>query len=98
MATITFKTKAVRFENADGSDRHLRVKVPTLTRKHCDMPAFRQHLQFGSYANSDLFPGILARIRTGLVAHTGEWLRLDALPENVTADTSGFLTKITIAV
>lgn len=98
MATITFKAKAVKFENIDGSDPHLRIQVPTLTRRHCDMDAFRRHPKFGSYANSDFFPGMLGRIRTDLIRGTGPWLRLDDLPANVHADTGGFLATITIEV
>lgn len=71
-----------------------RIKVPVLKRSHCDMQAFRMSRAFGSYANSDLFPSILGRVRSS-IAKDG-YLRLDWLPENVSVDTSGFLAKVTI--
>lgn len=96
MATITFKAKAVPCGNHDGSDRHLRVRVPTLTRKHCDMAAFRKDARYSMYANSDLFPGMLRRIRDRVVYKGGNDLRLDALPPGVRAETTGFLVQVSI--
>lgn len=98
MATITFKAKAVEFKNCDGTGQHLRVQVPTLTRKHCDIEAFRRHPRYGAWANSDLFPGMLKKIRDQVVAGHGDWIRLDNPPPGVGVDTSGFLAKITIEV
>lgn len=100
MATITFRTKPYDAEGAvytdDAPDPHKRVSVPELTRKHCDMDAFRRHPKYTSYANSDLFQNILVGIRRK-VAPNG-YLRLDRLPEGVSVDASGFLAKVTIEV
>uniref|UniRef100_UPI00195314A5 hypothetical protein n=1 Tax=Klebsiella pneumoniae TaxID=573 RepID=UPI00195314A5 len=65
-------------------------------RTHCDMSAFRRHPRYRSYANSDLFPGMLARIAHE--AAPNAYLRLDRLPDNVVVDRSGFLALVTITV
>jgi hypothetical protein len=93
MAKITFKAKVQEMDPFLGGYQY--VTVPKLERRHCDMHAFRIHPKFGSYANSDLFPNILARQREALFGSNGR-LRLDAIPENVTVDTSGFLAVVTI--
>jgi hypothetical protein len=59
------------------------------------MSAFRSHPKYGSYANSDLFLGILRRVRSELFGDMG-LVNLNALPANVTVDTSGFLAQVTI--
>ena len=70
------------------------VKIPELTRRHVDMDEARRHPKYGSYANSDLFQGILGRIkREKLGEH--KWLKLHEIPEGVTVDTSGFLFVVT---
>jgi hypothetical protein len=61
------------------------------------MREFRQHPKWGSYANSDLFEGILREIRTKHFGGSGV-LKLDSIPEGVTVDTSGFLAQVTIGV
>ena len=48
MAKITFRGKVETVNYADGSLYAVRIKVPELDRKHCDMAAF-----YGAYANSD---------------------------------------------
>lgn len=83
---ITFRAKAV-----DG-----RVKVPKLTCSHVDMNAARQHPKYGSYANSDLFPAILARI-AGAFAPRG-YIDVSNPPDGVTVDASGFLAAVTFDV
>lgn len=89
MATITFRTKI----KGDFID------VPTFKRSHCDMAAFRDHPKYGTFANSDLFPNALARIRRDTIGSDYRtYLRASALPDNVTVDTSGFLATITITV
>lgn len=95
MATISFQAKLETVWNLDDTPAYQCVKVPTLDRKHCDMPAFRKHPRFGSYANSDLFRGILARIKR---ERLGEYIRLDRVPDGVTIDTSGFLVRVSIEV
>ena len=96
-ATITFKSKVSEVCNANGSPVYRYVPVPQFKRSHCDMQAFRNHPRFGGYANSDLFPGVLARIRKEIVAG-GLGLRLDQLPENVQVDETGFFAKVTVTV
>lgn len=89
-ATITFKAKL---------DKELGlIKLPVLTRNHCDMNAFRTHPKHGSYANSDLFPAMLARIKSEVFGQGKLFLRLDSIPENVSVDTSGFLAVVTITI
>lgn len=97
MATIKFRTKIQTVHNHDGTVAWRDIKVPELKRSHCDMAAFRRHPKFGSYANSDLFPNLLSRIRKDIANCYGE-MRLDRLPANVTVDESGFLALVTIEV
>ncbi|QIG74367.1 hypothetical protein EVC08_055 [Rhizobium phage RHph_N65] len=95
MATIEFKAKPEQVFNMDDTLAFVRVKVPTLERKHCDMPAFRKHAKFGGLANSDLFKNVLSKIRRDRL---GEYIRLDRIPEGVSVDTSGYLAVVSIDV
>lgn len=96
MPTVTFKAKPEAIHNADNTLAYRRVKVPTLTRRHCDMHAFRSHPKFGPYANSELFANLLAKqLRDRAI---GPYIRLDRLPACVSADLSGFLATITISL
>ena len=98
-ATIQFRAKAETIYNADETVAFDQIRVPLFTRAHCDMPAFRRSRKYGGLANSDLFPGCLARIREGLgVKPYNPVLRLDRLPDGVKVDRSGFLATITITV
>lgn len=102
-ATITFRTKVEDCQNADGSLAYRFVKVPEFTRKHCDMNSFRCHSKYGSYANSDMFHGMLKTIRKPLLSafdyRTGSgFMRLDQVPPNVKVDDSGFLAVVTVEV
>lgn len=96
MAKIEFKGKVQKVYNMDDTLAFEYVRVPALAYAHCDMNAFRRHPKYGSYANSDLFKNMLARIAKdkGL----GERIRLDRIPEGVTVDTSGFLAKVSFDV
>lgn len=95
MARISFKAKIEPVYNMDETLAYQIIRVPVLERRHCDMPAFRQHPKYGSYANSDLFPGMLNRIRKDrLVGQYGNTIRLDRLPEGVSVDASGFLVVV----
>ena len=76
----------------DNSVAYQYVDVPVLKRSHVDMNAARIHPKYGSWANSDLFVGMLARIRTR-VAPQGT-IRLDAVPEGILVDTSRFLAHV----
>jgi hypothetical protein len=95
VAKVHFKAKPQTIYNMDETVAYVRIKVPALTRSHCDFAAFRSHPKFGPYANSDLFASLLKRALGA--AGVGEYLRLDKpLPENVTIDASGFLHAVTI--
>ncbi len=95
MAKISFKAKSEPFQYADEPEpRYFRVKVPVLTRSHCDMEAFRKHPKYGSYANSDLFPAMLARIRSEKL---GNYINLSDIPSGVTV-AQGYLVTISIDV
>lgn len=91
---IKFKAKIQTIYDMDDSIAYRGVKVPKLTASHCDMAAFRKHPKYGGFANSNMFPGILARIakEKGLK----NFIRLDAIPEGVKIDMSGFLAVVTI--
>lgn len=96
MARITFKAKPEVIYNLDDTPAYARIKVPALSRSHCDMNAFRKHPRYGGLANSDLFKNVLSKIRR---ERLGEYIRLDRdLPEGVTIDTSGFLASVSIEV
>jgi hypothetical protein len=96
-AVITIRAKVLASHYSDGTLAKRYVQLPKLQRAHCDMQAFRDHPRFGAYANSDLFAGMLARIRKEIAGDSGQ-LNLAKLPENVTVDTSGFLAVVTISV
>ena len=96
MAKIEFRAKVQSVYNLDDTRAYEYVAVPAFKRSHCDMGAFRSHPRYGSYANSDLFLGMLAEIR-------GDWfprgiVRLDDIPADVTVDAGGFLAKISFDV
>lgn len=94
MATITFRAKVEHIHWMDGTIQHI-IRVPKLTRHHCDMTGFRNHPKYGMYANSDLFPGMLAKIREGM---TGGIIDITHIPEGVTVDAAGFLATVTMDV
>ena len=96
MAQIRFKGKIQTVYNMDESVCYQYIQVPELDRKHCDMNAFRQHAKYGSYANSDLFKGMLKRIRSDMFKNG--LLKLNAIPVGVTVDSTGFLTVVTFDV
>ena len=99
MALISFKAKVRQVYNVDETLAYHTISVPTLTRSHCDMAAFRTHPRFGGMANSDLFPNILSRVRRDrLVGEYSNELRLDRLPDGVTIDTSGFLAVVSLDI
>lgn len=95
-ARIQFKGKVQTMYNIHDIVAYEYIQVPVLDRKHCDMNAFRTHPKYGSYANSDLFPGMLSRIRKDKFG--GTVLKLNAVPEGVHVDTSGFLAVVTFYV
>lgn len=98
MARITFKGKVHQVNFVDGTPAYTCIKIPTLTRNHCNMHEFRIHPIYGSYANSDLFPAILNRIKTEMFGEYVQYIKPTNLPANVTVDTSGFLAVVTITV
>src|ERR1700727_3003213 len=94
MAKIQFKRKIEQAWNPDDSPAYRIVRVPELTRSHCERGAFRLHPRYGGIANPALFPNALARIRRD-VLQGKDCLRLDMLPDSVTIDESGFLAVVT---
>lgn len=101
MAKIEFKGKPVTMFNADGTEAYRYIQVPAFERRHCDMHAFRMHPKYGSYANSDLFVGMLRRIRDDAFKNTvngTKVIKLDAIPEGVSVDLSGFLASVSFEV
>ena len=98
MAKIQFRAKVASVFNHDENETLAwqTVKVPTLTRSHCDMHEFRKHPKFGGLANSTMFPAILSRIARDVAPHG--YIKLNNVPDNVTVDTSGFLALVTIEV
>lgn len=96
--SIRFRAKVRAMYAHDGdSVAYEYLQVPKLARSHCDMSAMRTHPKYGGLANSDLFHGVLARIRDGMCSSSGT-LRLDALPDHVSVDRSGYLAVVTISV
>lgn len=69
--------------------------MPVFKRSHCDMNAFRCHPKYGGYANSDLFPAMLQRIRKEVI---GSIIYIDSIQENVSIDASGFLAIVSFEV
>lgn len=94
MATVSFKAKIETIYNVDDTVAYRRIKVPTITRRHCDMHAFRTHRKYGGFANSDLFASVL--VRALKTAGVGGYLRLDALPDAVTVNEQAFLALVRI--
>lgn len=92
MAKISFRAKSQKMFNMDDTLAYEYVTVPAFKRSHCDMHAFRTHSKYGSYANSDLFLGMLARIRKD--RFNSGILKLSEVPEGVTVDATGFLVLV----
>ena len=100
-ARISFKAKPESVYTPDGSAVAYRIiHVPVLARRHCDMNAFRRHPKYGGLANSDLFAGVLAKLRRDIFGVTDyrPWFRLDQVPAGVTVDESGFLAVVSVDV
>lgn len=93
MAKISFRTKVQQVYHSDDTLAYEYIQAPELKRSHCDMQAFRTHAKYGGYANSDMFPSMLARIRRDLFGSSGI-LKLSSVPDGVTVDTSGFLALV----
>lgn len=83
MPDITFKAKPETVYNLDDTLAYTEVRVPAITTRHCDMPVFRRHPRFGSFANSDLFPALLQRELRKLGVLVGGYLRLCQLADVV---------------
>lgn len=92
---VRFKTKPVKYQDLSDKNFYEYIKVPRISRSHCDMGAFRQSKRFGGYANSDLFPGMINRAVAELI-HKGKF-RADQKPIGVTTE-PGFLTTVIIDV
>lgn len=91
--TITFRAKPETIWR--GEEKLVRVKVPEITSRHCDMHAFRISRRFGNYANSVLFPALLKRA----LVHVPAYLyHPSTLPDGVQIDATGFLWTVTITL
>lgn len=98
MAKIQFRAKVRTLHYVDDKyPPYSVIDVPQFKRSHCDMHAFHMHPKYGAYANSDLFPAMLRRIRADRFMKR-DYFRLDAVPEGITVDTSGFLATVTFDV
>lgn len=91
MATITFRAKAEEMPNG----QYL-LRVPVFERRHCDMATFRTHPKHGGYANSDLFPAVLRRIRREMFGDSGCLFSSRSYPG--VSVSPGFLHTVTITV
>ena len=96
MATIRFRGKARTARYPDNSVAWQFIQVPQLGTRHCDMAEFRTHPKYGGLANSDLFPGVLRKLRD-LLFPSG-YVRLDQIPDCVTIDTTGYLAEVEVTV
>jgi hypothetical protein len=95
MATVTFKGKVKTVYYVDDTKAYDYIQIPVLTRGHCDMKAFRKHSKLGSYANSDMFLGILERQSQSVLQYdSSRKLRLHNIPDGVKVDSTGFLTVV----
>lgn len=66
MSKITFRAKSHPLPGGA-----YMLHVPNLARAHCDMASFRTHPKYGAYANSNMFPSILKRVRRDLFGDSG---------------------------
>lgn len=89
MATIKIKAKL-----HEGGISGAFYCLPIFHKSHCNMAEFRAHSRYGAFANSDIFPSVLARIRRDIAGDSGI-LYAGNLPENVSIE-RGFLDTITI--
>ena len=94
---IEFKGKIEKLYTIEGNIACERIKIPKLDRKHCNMSEFRAQTKYGAFANSDLFHGVLSRIKKQVFGET-EYLRLNAIPESVKINTNNFLAVVTFEV
>lgn len=94
MAKIQFKGKATKLWISD-DQFIMEVKIPKLTRNHCDMSAFRDHGKYRSYANSVLFEGMINGEIKKL--YPAGYVRLNKLTDNTTIS-EGYLTQVTIEI
>lgn len=99
-ARISFKGKIETVRNVDDTVAYSILRVPALERRHCDMNAFRQHPKYGGLANSDLFPGVLHKIRRDVFGLRDDQphIRMDRIPAGVNVDATGFLATVTVEV
>lgn len=90
MAVIKFKGKIKKIQDKEF------IKIPELTRAHCDMQAFRIHKIYGWASNSELFLSVLKRIKKEVFGES-RFLDINNLPENIKV-IKGFLTTIIIDI
>jgi len=93
--TIRFKAKAETVLVSGVNE--VWIRIPELKRSHCDMDAFRNHQKYGSYANSNMFEGILGRIKREIFG-SAEYVKMHTVPNGVTVDSREFLATVTITL
>lgn len=91
MAKLVFKAKVQQIYNSDETPAYQIITVPKLTAAHYSKDEFRKHPKYGPYANSDLMPNLLAKLRREIF---GSHIRLDKIPPGVSINTQGFLAII----
>jgi len=98
-AHICFKAKIRQSYNVGGSLHREYAQVPVFTSAHYSIAKFRTRPKYAGIANSALFSSALKRIRRSIIgSDCREHIYMDALPENVAVDRSGFLAVFTIVV
>jgi hypothetical protein len=98
MARITFKAKPVKVWEASGETIAFHeLRVPVFGRQHCDMAAFRSHRKYGAFANSDMFPAMLARIRRDTFSGR-DCFKLESPPAGISIEPGGLLYTVSIEV
>lgn len=97
--SITFKAKPIQLYNHDDTPSYQVVKIPKLTRQHCDMAALRKRSdRLGQFANSDLFENLLRRTFKERFGQHTEAFRLDQLPDGVSVELGSLLATVKVQV
>jgi hypothetical protein len=90
-AVITFRAKVRQMIVGDAKRAYVDYKAK-VSRSDCDLKPHQHY-----YFNSDLFPSMLQRAYETALGGK-RWGYLDALPDTVTVDASGFLACVTVRV
>lgn len=91
-AHINFRVKPELYEHGD-----YYIRVPVFKRRHCNMNTMRSHERLRHYANSDLFEGMLARVRRDMFGNNKGFF-LSKAPDGVSVKQEGFLWEVSITL